>query len=70
MDSWADELSRDGSTWAYFTPYEPNFTPAQHQERQDERRKEGLQWRIALLGFVGALLGGILGAILGAVFGK
>jgi len=29
-----------------------------------EKRKENLQWRIAKLGFWGALLGGIAGAII------
>lgn len=56
------ELSRDNCPG--FVTYEAGFTPAQHLEAQLEQRKERLQWRIAKLGFWGALLGGIVGTII------
>ena len=63
------ELHADRRDCRYFFQYEPNFTPEEHRDRQDERRKERLQWRIALLGFAGALLGGLIGTFLTAFFG-
>ena len=58
------ELREDRRDCRYFVQYEPNFTPAEHLDRQDERRKERLQWKIALLGFAGALIGSFLGKFL------
>ncbi len=59
-----DELKRSRDDCAGFFPYESGFTPAQHLERQEERRREKLQWRIARLGFLGALLGALIGSVL------
>lgn len=68
------ELNADRRDCRYFFQYEPNFTPEEHRDRQDERRRERLQWRIAVLGFVGALLGGLVGtlgsSLFSAFFGK
>lgn len=58
------ELHEDRRDCRYFFEYEPNYTPKQHRDRQDDLRKEKLQLRIALLGFAGALLGGLLGTLL------
>jgi hypothetical protein len=65
-----DELRRDRKSCAYFAKYEPTFNPNGHQERQDEKRKESLQLKIALLGFSGGLLGSIVGQILWFLFSR
>lgn len=59
-----DELQRSRKDCAGFAAYESGYTPAQHLERLEERRKERFQWRIAKLGFVGALTGALIGSIL------
>jgi hypothetical protein len=59
-----DELKRSRDKCVGFFPYESGFTPAQHLERQEGRRREKLQWRIARLGFFGALLGALIGSVL------
>ena len=59
-----EELERLRDECSGFAPYEAGFTPAQHLERQIEQRKEKLQWRIAKLGFLGALLGGLVGSVI------
>jgi len=64
FDGVIEEIERGRNNCAGFLPYEAGLTPAQHLESQIEQRKEKLQWRIAKLGFWGALLGGIAGTIL------
>lgn len=65
-----DELRQDRSRCNYFVQYEPNFSPLKHQERQDEKRKERLQLKIAWLGFAGGLIGSIVGQILWFLFSQ
>lgn len=62
-----EEIERGRDDCPGFLPYEAGFTPVQHLENQIEQRKEKLQWRIAQLGFFGALFGGIAGAIIIAI---
>ena len=64
FDGVIEEIGRNRDDCPGFLPYEAGLTPAQHLESQVEQRKEKLQWRIAKLGFWGALLGGIAGTIL------
>ena len=59
-----EELGRPRDECPGFASYEAGFTPGQHLENQVEQRRETLQWRIAKLGFWGALLGGAAGALL------
>ncbi|MBN1291131.1 MAG: hypothetical protein JXB48_04760 [Candidatus Latescibacteria bacterium] len=59
-----EEIERNRDDCPGFLPYEAGLTPAQHLESQLEKRKEKLQWRIAKLGFWGALFGGIVGTLL------
>ncbi len=59
-----EEIGRDRKPCQGFTVYEAGFTPEQHLEHPIDRRKEKLQWRIAKLGFLGALLGGIVATAL------
>jgi len=63
-----DELERSRRRCGGFFKYEPGFDPAAHLQRQEEVRKEHLQWRIAKLGFVGALFGGAIGVLLVKLF--
>lgn len=65
-----EELTLDRNKCRYFAEYEPNFNPTQHQERQDEKRKERLQLKIAWLGFTGGLLGSIVGQMLWFLFSR
>jgi hypothetical protein len=67
FDGVVEELGRPRDECPGFASYEAGLTPAQHLENQIEQRKKKLQWRIAKLGFRGALLGGIAGAIILAV---
>ena len=62
-----EEISQPRDECLGFDSYEAGFSPAQHIENQVEQRKEKLQWRIAKLGFLGALLGGVVGTIILAV---
>jgi hypothetical protein len=62
-----EEIERERNQCPGFASHEAGFTPEQHLEHQIEQRKEKLQWRIAKLGFYGALLGGIAGTIIIAV---
>ncbi|MHB9072419.1 MAG: hypothetical protein ACYC6G_02720 [Desulfobaccales bacterium] len=59
-----DEISQPRDECSGFASYEAVFNPAQHLENQIEQRKEKLQWRIAKLSFLGAILGGIVGTII------
>ena len=59
-----EEIERDRTQCPGFAKYEARFFPEQHLENQIEQRKEKLQWRIAKLGFFGALFGGIAGTII------
>ena len=67
IDGVIDEISRARDECPGFAPYESGFNPAQHLENQVDQRKEKLQWRIAKLSFLGAILGGIVGTIVLAV---
>lgn len=64
FDGVIDEISRSRDDCKGFASYEAGFSPQQHLENQVEQRKERLQWRIAKLGFFGALLGGFVGTII------
>ncbi len=59
-----EELGRARGKCPGFASYEAGFTPVQHLESQVEQRREKLHWRIAKLGFWGALLGGAAGTII------
>jgi len=63
FDGVVEEIEKDRDGCAGFASYDAGFTPVQHLEHQIEKRKEELQWKIAKLGFLGALLGAILGTI-------
>jgi len=64
FDGVIEEIERGRDDCPGFEPYAAGFTPEQHLENQIEQRKEKLQWRIAKLGFWGALLGGVVGTII------
>lgn len=64
FDGVIEEIERGRDDCPGFEPYGAGFTPEQHLENQIEQRKEKLQWRIAKLGFWGALLGGVVGTII------
>lgn len=59
-----EELGRPRQKCPGFFQYEPGFTPAQDLERQEERRREQVQWRTAKVGFWGAFLGALIGVVL------
>jgi len=61
-----EEIERDRHQCRGFASYDAGFSPQQHLDHQEGQRKERLQWRIAKLGFFGALLGGILGTMVPA----
>ena len=65
FDGVVEEIGRPRDECPGFATYEAGFSPAQHLENQVEQRKEKLQWRVAKLGFWGALVGAIAGAIAG-----
>ena len=61
---WSDERTatlRARDDCGGFRIYQAGFSPPQHLERQLEDRRQDTQWRIAKLGFWGALLGGAFG---------
>ncbi len=64
FDGVVDEIGRSRDDCSGFAPYEAGLHPGKHLENQLEMRKEKLRWRIAKLGFWGALLGGIVGTII------
>lgn len=64
FDGVIEEIERSRDDCTGFLPYEAGLTPDQHLESQKEQREEKLQWRIAKLGFCGALLGGIAGTLI------
>lgn len=43
-----------------FFRYEPGHNPTKHLELQEQRRREKLSWKIALLGIFGGVLGSFL----------
>ena len=63
LDGVVEEIEKDRNECSGFASYDAGFTPEQHLEHQIEERKEKLQWKIAKLGFMGALLGAIVGTI-------
>ena len=64
FDGVIEEISQPREDCPGFAVYEAGFSPAQHLENQVDKRKEKLQWRIAKLSFLGAILGGIIGTII------
>lgn len=68
FDGVIDEIKINRNSCRGFIPYEPGFTPEQHIEIQLENRKEKLQWKVAILGFLGSLLGGIIVTIISKFF--
>ena len=60
LDAVFEEIDCPRQTCRGFFQYEPGHTPAKHFELQEQRRRERLQWRIALLGFFGAFVGSFL----------
>jgi hypothetical protein len=67
FDGVVEEIGRPRDDCPGFASYEAGFTPEQQLEHQIEQRKEKLQWRIAKLGFFGAILGGIAGTVILAI---
>ncbi len=61
MDGIFDELRRDRKYCAGYLKYQPTLNPKEHVELAEKRREERLQWRTAILGFIGALFGAFLG---------
>jgi len=59
-----EEIDRPRQNCPGFMRHEAGYTPAQHFELQKQRRRERLQWRIAMLGFFGGVLGGFIGSFL------
>lgn len=64
FDGVLEELSRPREACRGFLQYSAGRTPAEHLEQEVEDRKGKLQWRVAKLGFWGALLGAALGTLL------
>ena len=55
-----DEVEKDRRRCPFFFPYEPGLSPKAHEERQEARKRDALQWRIAGFGAVaGAITGGL-----------
>ena len=59
-----EEINRPRQKCPGFLQHEAGYSPAQHFELQEQRRRERLQWRIAMLGFFGAVLGAFIGSFL------
>ena len=59
-----EEIDRPRRKCPGFYRHEAGYSPAQHFELQQQRRRERLQWRIAMLGFFGGVLGGFTGTFL------
>jgi hypothetical protein len=62
LDGVFEEIERPRDKCPGFFQYESGFAPDQHFQRRDEKQREKLQWRIAILGFGGALIGAIVGS--------
>jgi hypothetical protein len=62
MEGVFDELERSRDQCAGFLSYEPGLSPTQHIERQEQERRERLQWRTAKLSFFGGL-GALIGSL-------
>ncbi len=58
-----EELNQPRRDCPGFQKYEPGFSPEQHKRIQLETRQHRQQMRIALLGFLGALIGGLIGTL-------
>ncbi len=58
-----EEIERDRNQCPGFALYEAGFTLEQHLEHQKDQRKERLQWKIAILGILSALVGIVLAAL-------
>lgn len=63
-DGVFEEIERPRRKCPGFFWHEHGFTPAQHLEHQEQRRREQLQWKIAILGFFGGVLGALIGSFL------
>jgi hypothetical protein len=64
IDGVFDEIEKNRNKCIGFFRYEPAFTPAQHLDIQEQRRREKLNWKIARLGFFGGVLGALIGSFL------
>jgi hypothetical protein len=69
-DSWPgvkEEIEASRDDCPGFRKYDAGFDPASHLEHQVEDRQQAMTWRIARLGFWGAMLGGAISAAVGAL---
>jgi hypothetical protein len=64
LDRVDEEIDRPRQKCTGFFRHEGGISPAQHFELQEQRRREGLQWRIAMLGFFGVVLVAFKGSFL------
>jgi hypothetical protein len=64
LDGVFDEVKRSRKSCPGFFQHEYGFTPAQHLDRQEQRRREQVNWKIARLGFFAGVLGAFLGSFL------
>lgn len=64
FDGVLEELDANRNKCQSFIQYESGFTPAEHLEREEQRRRERIQLRIAKWGFLGGLIGALVGSTL------
>jgi len=64
LDGVFQEIEKSRKKCIGFFRYEPAFTPTQHLDLQEQRRREKLNWKIARLGFFGGVLGALIGSFL------
>jgi hypothetical protein len=64
LDGVFEVIDRPREGCPEFLQHEGGYTPAQHFELQEQRRRERHEWRIARLGFFGGVLGAFIGSFL------
>lgn len=64
LDGVFDEIEKDRKKCSGFFRYEPGFTPIQHLERQEQKRRERLQYKIVIFSLVAGAVGGIVSSLL------